>query len=111
MITHAIFLEGVIKMVSNEVDLPILITENGIATQDDERRTVYIEKALKGVKNCIDDGIRIDGYFYWSAFDNFEWQSGYNIHFGIIGVNRENQERKVKNSGYFLGDIAKNNGI
>jgi beta-glucosidase len=104
-------LEGVIKMVSNEVDLPILITENGIATQDDERRTVYIEKALKGVKNCIDDGIRIDGYFYWSAFDNFEWQSGYNIHFGIIGVNRENQERKVKNSGYFLGDIAKNNGI
>ncbi|WP_256761939.1 glycoside hydrolase family 1 protein [Cohnella sp. WQ 127256] len=104
-------LENVIRRVASVLKLPILISENGIATDNDARRIEFIRSALSGVQSCIADGIDIRGYLYWSAFDNFEWQFGYSKTFGIIGVNRATQERTIKESGNFLGRIAKNNEI
>jgi len=44
---------------------------------------------------------------HWSAFDNFEWALGYRMHFGLIGVDRATQERQVKPSARFLGELAR----
>jgi beta-glucosidase len=55
------------------------------------------------------DGLDIQGYFAWSAFDNFEWMLGYRPQFGLIAVNRETQERSPKPSVHWLGKVARSN--
>jgi beta-glucosidase len=104
-------LAAVIRKVSLDLNIPIIVTENGLATKNDERRVEFIKRAVEGVHSCIEDGIDVQGYFYWSTFDNFEWTFGYNMHFGVIGVDRSTQERIVKDSARVLGEIAKNYGL
>ena len=86
---------------------PVLVTENGIATQDDERRVRYIDTALTGLRRCLADEIDVLGYFYWSALDNFEWAYGYEPTFGLVAVDRRTQERVPKRSARWLGEIAR----
>ncbi|MCR4676293.1 MAG: family 1 glycosylhydrolase [Sphaerochaetaceae bacterium] len=81
----------------------IIVTENGVATDDDSRRVEFIKEALSGLKSCIDDGIPVDGYLYWSLMDNFEWQKGFGMRFGLISVDRTTQKREAKPSLSFLG--------
>lgn len=102
-------LGNVIRKVSKDLSIPIMITEHGIATEDDSRRVEFIRKALEGVQACLDEGVDVRGYLHWTTFDNFEWQSGYSMKFGLIEVNRSTQERKVKGSANFLGSAAKMN--
>jgi beta-glucosidase len=85
---------------------PILVTENGIATADDDRRIAYVAEALRGVAACLDDGIDVEGYLYWSLLDNFEWTFGYAPTFGLVAVDRESFVRTVKPSGAWYGEIA-----
>lgn len=104
-------LGNVIRKVSNDLSIPIMITEHGIATEDDSRRVEFIQKALVGVQACLDEGVDVRGYLHWTTFDNFEWQSGYSMKFGLIEVDRSTQERKVKGSANFLGGVAKMNSL
>ncbi len=60
---------------------------------------------------CLDDGIEVQGYFYWSALDNFEWALGYRPTFGLIAVDRDTQQRTVKPSARLLGEIARANAL
>ena len=84
----------------------MLVTENGIATDNDEERVHFIGAATDGVAACIGDGIDVKGYFYWSLLDNFEWQKGYGMKFGLIEVDRSGgQIRRPKPSLKYLGSI------
>ena len=89
--------------------LPLFVTENGIATADDARRTEFIRLALAGVERALADGTDVRGYFYWSALDNFEWMLGYRPTFGLVAVDRATQARTVKDSARYLGAIARRN--
>lgn len=100
-------LEHVIRKVAEDFKGNLIVTENGIATDDDKRRITFIEQALSGVQNCIRDGLPVKGYFYWSLLDNFEWQKGYSMTFGLIAVDRTTQTRKQKESLAFLGGFGK----
>jgi len=104
-------LEATIRYAIEVTGIPVIVTENGLATADDTRRIEYIERALRGVANCLADGLDVRGYTYWSAFDNFEWYRGYKPTFGLIAVDRETQERTVKPSARWLGAIARANGL
>src|SRR5699024_1278707 len=53
--------------------VPILVTENGIATGEDERRIAYTDAALRGLAEAMADGIDVRGYLHWSLLDNYEW--------------------------------------
>lgn len=97
-------LEHVIRKVAKEFHQDLIVTENGIAVADDSQRIAFLEKALEGVQNCIADGIPVKGYCYWSLLDNFEWQKGYSMTFGLIGVDRTTQKRMPKDSFYYLGN-------
>ncbi len=101
-------LEHVIRTVHEKLPIPLIVTENGVAAADDSRRIAYIEEALRGVERCVSDGIPVKGYCYWSLLDNFEWQKGFSMTFGLIAVNRATQERTPKESLRFLGNYAKN---
>jgi len=87
--------------------IPILVTENGIATARDERRIEYMEAAIQEVQACLADGIDIRGYLYWSWLDNFEWALGYGPKFGLVAVDRQTFERHPKPSAAWLGELAR----
>jgi beta-glucosidase len=91
--------------------VPVLVTENGIGTDDDEQRVAYVRTALEGVQACLANGIDVLGYTYWSLLDNFEWAFGYGPRFGIIDVDRSTQERIVKPSARWLGAVARANAL
>jgi beta-glucosidase len=63
------------------------------------------------VANCLQDGLDVRAYTYWSAFDNFEWVFGYRPTFGLIAVDRQTQQRAVKPSANWLGAVARANGF
>ena len=90
---------------ANGIEMPIMVTENGIATEDDTRRVAFIGCATDGVAACIREGIPVIGYMYWSLMDNFEWQKGFSMKFGLIAVDRATQEREAKPSLEFLANI------
>jgi beta-glucosidase len=90
---------------------PIVVTEHGVATADDTERVEFITEGLKALHPLIAEGIPLQGYVHWSAFDNFEWAYGYAMQFGLIAVDRETQVRTIKPSGRFLGDIARANKL
>ncbi|MEV0196736.1 family 1 glycosylhydrolase [Nonomuraea sp. NPDC050691] len=91
-------------------DVPIVVTENGIATSDDQRRVAYTGEALRHLRDAMDDGIDVRGYLHWSLLDNFEW-GRWDPTFGLIAVDRETFERHPKPSLAWLGDIARANAI
>jgi beta-glucosidase len=86
---------------------PIIVTENGIGTNDDEQRIRYLREALRGLNNAIRDGIDVRGYFQWSLLDNFEWVLGYAPKFGIVAVDRSNFMRIPKPSAQWYADAVK----
>lgn len=96
-------LANVIRRVAVDFKKDLLVTENGIATSDDTRRVAFIQTALSGVKSCLEEGLPVKGYFYWSLLDNFEWQKGYSMTFGLVAVDRATQTRYPKESLNFLG--------
>jgi beta-glucosidase len=104
-------LEATIRRAAAVTGLPVLVTENGIATTDDRQRIAFVRSALEGVLRCIDDGIAVEGYTYWSLLDNFEWVLGYGPTFGLVAVDRETFERDPKPSARWFGTVARTNRL
>ena len=100
-------LESSLRHAAAVARVPVLITESGLCTDDDPRRVRYLGQVLAGVARCLDDGIDVRGYLYWSAFDNYEWRLGYGPKFGIIGVDRQTMERRPKPSASWLGALGR----
>lgn len=91
--------------------VPLLVTENGIGTNDDEQRIRYVREALEGVLRALADGIDVRGYTYWSLLDNFEWAFGYEPRFGIVEVDRTTFERTPKPSSAWLSEVIASNSL
>jgi beta-glucosidase len=104
-------LEACARRAAEVAGTPVYVTENGIAVVDDTERIEYVTDALRALSRCLDDGIDVRGYFYWSCLDNFEWAEGYGPRFGLIGVDRATQAREVKPSARWLGGVARANHL
>ncbi len=102
---------GTIRHAAAVAGIPIIVTENGVASTDDSRRVEYFQRALRAVAGTLEEGIDVRGYFCWSAMDNFEWVSGYGPQFGIIAVDRKTQQRTAKPSAQWLGAVARANRL
>jgi len=87
------------------------VAENGIATVDDGRRQQFLIAVLGEVWEAIQSGVDVRGYFHWTSVDNFEWAHGYAMRFGLIGLDRETQERRIKGSGWLFAKIAEDNAL
>ena len=99
--------------------LPIVITENGYCSYDDPSedgrildfgRANFIQKYLQQLSRAVQSGIPIEGYFYWSLMDNFEWVHGYDERFGLIYVDYTTRKRTIKESGKYYKKIIQSNG-
>ncbi len=112
-------------------DRPIYITENGYSCLEDKKhpgihlknsksrealldiedsyRVDFIRQHLKACHRAIVDGVKLEGYFYWSLLDNFEWALGMEPRFGLVHVDQQSYKRSEKDSYKYYADIAKTN--
>jgi len=104
-------LANTIRWAHRTIGKPIYVTESGVAVNDDKRRIAFINQALDGVRTCIDEGIAVHSYLYWSLLDNFEWTSGYAHTFGLAAVDRETFKRTPRPSAYHFGALARANQL
>ncbi len=96
-------------------DLPIFVTENGMANADviadgavdDHARIAYLAAHLGAVQRAIAAGVPVAGYFTWSLMDNFEWSLGYDKRFGLVHVDFETLRRTPKASYHALSTALK----
>ena len=108
-----------IKFLYERYNLPVIMTENGVSLNDvvcldgkvhDPERIDYVQRYLRAIKRCEDDGIQVDGYFYWSLMDNFEWGEGYSQRFGLVYVDFDTQQRVAKDSAGWYKKVISSNG-
>lgn len=99
-------LGAVCSWVASRWRMPMIVTENGYAGDDDDRRAAFIRTAVDGLAAAIAGGADVRGYFYWSLLDNFEWLLGYRQRFGLVEVDRPSQTRSIKPSAQTLRAIA-----
>ena len=100
--------------------IQMMVSENGVPVPDgidfdgkvrDNRRIQYLQDHLIQVKRAIQAGLPISGYLVWSLLDNFEWNLGYQMRFGLIHVDFDTQKRTIKNSGHWFHEVIKSNGF
>lgn len=73
--------------------LPLWVTENGVADEDDDLRPSFIVTHLAEIARAIQDGAPVGGYLHWSLMDNYEWRAGYDLDFGLYTVDAETNDR------------------
>jgi beta-glucosidase len=105
-------LAPILKYFHNKYKKPIIITENGICTDDPELRIKAIKEYLKVINSAINhDNIHILGYIHWSTWDNFEWDLGLKYKFGLMSVDPETKDRTMTSAAHFYAAICKNNEV
>ena len=107
------------RFLSERYQLPILITENGMANLDfvmldgkvhDPQRIDFVHRYLLSLKKAVEEGYEVIGYCYWSFMDNLEWCCGYDRRFGLVFNDYQTQKRTVKDSGYWYAKVIESNG-
>lgn len=108
-----IYPEGIYHAISDlkKYNVPIYITENGLADAKDKNREKFIKDHLYQVWRAIQGGADVRGYFHWSLLDNFEWAEGYSKKFGLIEVDLETKERKIRKSALAYKQICESNKL
>lgn len=90
---------------------PLFVSEAGLADEADKYRAAYITSQVEAVWQAIAEGIDVRGHMYWSLLDNYEWALGFEKRFGLIEIDYQTLERKVRPSAYVYKKICENNGI
>jgi beta-glucosidase/6-phospho-beta-glucosidase/beta-galactosidase len=98
-------IETVLKELYDRYNLPIIITENGVADRDDEYRKWWLTQTLLAVSRASQSGVRVDGYLHWSLTDNFEWSSGFWPRFGLAAVDYTTKKRHLRPSAVWLAKL------
>ncbi|MBU1159704.1 glycoside hydrolase family 1 protein [Patescibacteria group bacterium] len=108
-----IYPEGIYHVLKQlkKYNLPIVITENGIADAKDKKREKFIKDHLYWIHKAIQEGVMVRGYLYWSLLDNFEWDKGFWPRFGLVEIDYKTMERKIRPSAYEYAKICKNNRL
>lgn len=98
-------LEYALVRLWEKYQLPIMITENGIADLQDEMRKPWLIKTITAMQNAMDTEVKLLGYLHWSLTDNFEWAQGRWPRFGLAGVDYRTQERALRPSAQWLAKV------
>ena len=94
-----------IRNVQKRYNKPVVVTENGIATGKDVKRVRYLFNHILEVKEAIQDGADVRGYFVWTLVDNYEWHQGYKAPFGMAKFDRDTKKRLLRPSALFYRGI------
>ena len=91
--------------------LPVFILENGICTSDDNLRWEYIKEHLENIHKAITEGANVLGYTYWSLLDNLEWDKGFWPRFGLVEVDFNTYQRRIRESAKKFAEVCRTNTL
>ncbi len=101
----------VVRQAYEKTGKRIIITENGVSVDDDELRVLSIIRHLQYLAKVLEENIPMDGYYYWSFIDNYEWDKGFEQRFGLVEIDYETFERRPRRSAHVYGEIARTHRI
>lgn len=112
---HPQGLTDILEMVASRTNgVPLYVDENGAAfpldpvdPTRDPARVDFLRRHFAAARAAIDRGVPLRGYFVWSLLDNFEWSEGYAQRFGLVHVDYETQERRIRDSGHLVAAMAR----
>ena len=87
-------------------DLPMIVSESGLATESGRRRAEHVVRSLEQIAKARDEGVDVRGYLHWSLYDNFEWVEGYEPRFGLYRVDFASYERSPTEGATVLGAVS-----
>lgn len=90
-----------LKELKDRYNLPVYVTENGVADREDMYRVWWIDETVEAMREALEYGVDLRGYMHWSLLDNFEWSEGYWPRFGLATRGRE-----IKESGYYYKGLV-----
>ncbi len=106
------------KFIYERYGLPVVYTENGVALSEwkdlngeinDDSRIDFLKRYLRELHRAAQE-VPVEGYFYWTLYDNFEWAEGFSKKFGIVHFDPETRERTPKKSAHFYKKVIETNG-
>jgi len=103
--------EGLKWIVKTFPNLPIIVSENGFADADDKVRPRYMAQHIHQMWRAVNFNWPIKGYFHWTLVDNFEWEHGWTLRFGLWALDVETQKRTKRPSADLYAEICKENGL
>ena len=106
-----IYPEGITECAQKLYDVlprPIWVTENGTCDNSDSFRCRYL---FEHIKKISESELPFERYYHWCFCDNLEWIEGNSAKFGLVSIDPETRERKIKKSGEFYSEIIKNGGV
>jgi len=95
--------------VSNRYAKPILVSENGIGTQSEQKKIRYFREHINQMRRAMNDGADVRGYFPWTLIDNYEWAEGYGANFGLTHLDRKSMQLVMEPSGEWFSRFIKAN--
>ncbi|MCL6608918.1 MAG: family 1 glycosylhydrolase [Geminicoccaceae bacterium] len=101
--------EGLLQVLRRcaRLGLPVLVTENGIATTDDGLRLAHLRGHLEALARALAEGVELRGYLHWSLMDNFEWAKGTTARFGLAATDLATLERRPRPAMRLLAEVAR----
>jgi beta-glucosidase len=96
-----------LERLHEKYNLPIIITENGLADAEDEQRRWWIAQTVLAMHKSLENGVKLEGYLHWSLLDNFEWDKGFWPRFGLAAVDYKTGKRTLRPSAVWFGKIIK----
>jgi beta-glucosidase len=108
---YPLSLAGAVRYAHQATGVPIFVTEHGVGTDDDTIRARLIPAALRGLRQAMGEGVPVIGYCHWSLIDNYEWISGFKVHFGLHSVDRATFARTPRPSTAVYADIVRRNAV
>ena len=100
-------LQYALERLSRKYDVPLLVTEAGLADHTDEQRQWVIAQHIIAMQRAMEHGVELRGYLHWSLLDNFEWAYGKWPRFGLVGIDYTTKKRTIRESGLWYGKIVK----
>lgn len=99
----------VLKTVQDRYGKPILVTENGIGTQSEQKKIRYFREHVNQMRRAMAEGVDIRGYFAWTLSDNYEWAEGYAANFGLTHVDPKTKDRVLEPAGEWFRNFIRAN--
>jgi len=104
-------LYDVLKTVFKRYRKPIVISENGLGTQSEQKRIRYFRDHINQMRRAMADGVTVQGYFAWTLVDNYEWTEGYDANFGLTWFDPKTKKRYLSPSAIWYRDFIRTHAM
>jgi beta-glucosidase len=90
---------------------PVYILENGVPDREDRIRPWALESIVGQMHGLLAEGIDLRGYFHWTLADNFEWNEGWHLRFGLYELDPATQVRRPRTSAQVYARLIRQSAV